>query len=288
MDHPDDDTEAAARKGRALSPGAITASELVPWAATAQSRQRESPSPRQRFANAAARAVLVAAGLGVGAAAAHFALSDRSAVETATSKPDPQAPPTPESLAQGMTAALGALKSEVADLRATLARDQDEARSSAAMKRLDELAARFEKAKRDSSGSIAELTAKIDPFRQETAARLQAVVERLDRLERRAEASPEPIARPAAAAAESRGRGRDSAGTAEATRTPPVIRGWILREVYDGVALVEGAGGAIEVAPGETLPGAGRVKSIERKGKGWIVVTSRGVIDHGPARSNLE
>jgi hypothetical protein len=276
MDHPDDDTEAAARKGRECTPGASTASELVPWAATAESRRRETPSPRKRFTNAAARAVLVAAGLGVGAAVAHFALSDRSAVESAASKPTPQAPPTPESLAQRMTDALGALRSEVADLRATIARDQDEARSSAAMKRLDELAARFEKAKRDSSGSIAELTAKIDPFRQETAARLQAVVERLDRLERRAEAAPEP-----------RGPGGESAGATEA-RKPPVIRGWILREVYDGVALVEGAGGAIEVAPGETLPGAGRVKSIERKGKGWIVVTSRGVIDHGPARSNLE
>lgn len=288
MDHPDDDTEAAARNGRESTPGASTTSELVPWAATAEWRRRETPSPRKRFTKAAARAVVVAAGLGIGAAAAHFALSGRSAVETAASKPTPRAPPTPESVARGMTDALGALRSEIADLRAMIARDQDEARPSAAMKKLDELAVRLEKAKRDSSGSIAELTAKIDPFRQETAARLQAVVERLDRLERRAEALPEPLARPAALPAAPRGPGRESVGATEAARKPPVIRGWILREVYDGVALVEGARGAIEVAPGETLPGAGRVKSIERRGKGWIVVTSRGVIDHGPARFNLE
>jgi hypothetical protein len=31
--------------------------------------------------------------------------------------------------------------------------------------------------------------------------------------------------------------------------------------------------------PGETIPGAGTVKSIERRGAGWIVITSRGLVD---------
>jgi hypothetical protein len=30
--------------------------------------------------------------------------------------------------------------------------------------------------------------------------------------------------------------------------------------------------------PGETVPNAGRVESIERRGKTWVVVTSKGVI----------
>jgi hypothetical protein len=35
----------------------------------------------------------------------------------------------------------------------------------------------------------------------------------------------------------------------------------------------------MEVAPGELIPGAGTVKSIERRGGAWIVITSRGLID---------
>jgi hypothetical protein len=35
----------------------------------------------------------------------------------------------------------------------------------------------------------------------------------------------------------------------------------------------------MEVGPGDTLPGAGRVRSIERRNRQWVVVTSNGVID---------
>ena len=45
-----------------------------------------------------------------------------------------------------------------------------------------------------------------------------------------------------------------------------------MRDVYNGVALVENARGSLEVALGDTIPGAGTVKSIERRGGGWIVI----------------
>jgi hypothetical protein len=57
------------------------------------------------------------------------------------------------------------------------------------------------------------------------------------------------------------------------------IANWVVRDVYDGIALVEGPHGAIEVIEGETIPGVGTVKSIERRGSGWIVMTSRGQLD---------
>ena len=66
---------------------------------------------------------------------------------------------------------------------------------------------------------------------------------------------------------------------APATSTPQLITSWVVRDVYNGIALVESPRGSIEVAPGEIVPGAGRVKSIERRGGGWIVITSRGLID---------
>ena len=52
----------------------------------------------------------------------------------------------------------------------------------------------------------------------------------------------------------------------------------MLRDVYGGVALLEGRAGLREVAPGEFLPGVGEIRSIERRGRGWVVVTSRGII----------
>jgi BMFP domain-containing protein YqiC len=55
--------------------------------------------------------------------------------------------------------------------------------------------------------------------------------------------------------------------------------GYVLRRVRDGAAVVESRAGLREVMPGDSLPGAGRVRSIERRGNEWIVITSSGVID---------
>jgi uncharacterized protein YidB (DUF937 family) len=70
---------------------------------------------------------------------------------------------------------------------------------------------------------------------------------------------------------------------ASAASTPQLITNWVVRDVYRGIALVESPRGSIEVAPGEIIPGAGTVKSIERRGAGWIVITSRGLIDSARA-----
>jgi hypothetical protein len=53
---------------------------------------------------------------------------------------------------------------------------------------------------------------------------------------------------------------------------------YVVRGVSDGVALVEGPEGLWAVVPGAKLPGAGRIQSIEKSGKGWIVVTSETTI----------
>ena len=65
----------------------------------------------------------------------------------------------------------------------------------------------------------------------------------------------------------------------DAPPKPATVDGWLLRDVYGGVALVEGrTSGLREVAPGEYVPGVGEIRSIERRGRGWVVVTSRGII----------
>ena len=58
------------------------------------------------------------------------------------------------------------------------------------------------------------------------------------------------------------------------------IGDYMVREVQDGIALVQGrAGGLYEVGPGDRLPGAGRVLAVERIGQKWVVVTESGRID---------
>jgi hypothetical protein len=59
---------------------------------------------------------------------------------------------------------------------------------------------------------------------------------------------------------------------------PPVVEGWVLRSVSDGVALVEGRHGVIEIEPGDSLPGIGRIHEIKRQDGHWVVVTPKGLI----------
>ena len=80
---------------------------------------------------------------------------------------------------------------------------------------------------------------------------------------------------------------RSDAKAAEADRKnarPKVsLGGYVLRDVYRGMALVERRDGLIEeIAQGDLLPGAGRVTAIERRGRDWVVVTTQGVIDQRP------
>ena len=79
-----------------------------------------------------------------------------------------------------------------------------------------------------------------------------------------------PPAPPAAA-------GGAYAKTAGAARP---IGEYSVREVQDGIALVQGrAGGLFEVGPGDRLPGVGRVLGVEKIGQKWVVVTESGRID---------
>ena len=75
-----------------------------------------------------------------------------------------------------------------------------------------------------------------------------------------------------------RGRGSRGGSCAQAVKSEPVD-GWVLREVYNGAALVENRNRRLyEVMPGGMLPGVGRIEGIERRGARWVVVTDKGFI----------
>ena len=64
----------------------------------------------------------------------------------------------------------------------------------------------------------------------------------------------------------------------DAAAKPQVLPGYVVRDVYEGVAYIESKHGPMEVVPGVSIPGAGVVKSIDRQGKGWTVTTTKGVL----------
>jgi hypothetical protein len=71
--------------------------------------------------------------------------------------------------------------------------------------------------------------------------------------------------------------------TARSVGPGPLLRDYSVENVRDGVAVVDSRYGQQEVAPGDSVPGAGRVLRIEKRGGDWFVLTTRGVIASGPA-----
>jgi hypothetical protein len=59
---------------------------------------------------------------------------------------------------------------------------------------------------------------------------------------------------------------------------PTTIRGWTLRRITNGTAVLEGPNGIWRAMQGDTVPGVGRVESMVRWGNRVIVATSSGLI----------
>jgi hypothetical protein len=120
---------------------------------------------------------------------------------------------------------------------------------------------------------------RVEHAQAEPAAKLTKLAEAVDRMEHRA---------PASVATSHEVTGSISAppqpsqpATVAPVRPigPPIIDGWIVRSVYNGAALIQARyGGLIEVEPGDSLPGLGRIENIHRKDGRWVVVTSKGMI----------
>jgi prefoldin subunit 5 len=134
--------------------------------------------------------------------------------------------------------------------------------------------------------AIGKINADIAALKTSSAAQSARIVERIDRVEK-AQADPaaklaklseavEKLRAPAATAAPET-TGSIKPATAQPNRLP-VVEGWVLREVSDGMATVVGRAGIFDVIPGDPLPGVGRVDAIRRQDGRWVVVTSRGLI----------
>jgi hypothetical protein len=126
---------------------------------------------------------------------------------------------------------------------------------------------------------LAERLDRIERAQAEPAAKLAKIGEAIERLERRAQAPAAVPAQAVAPASDVTGSiPKPTATPVEAKPKPTIIEDYVVRKVFDGVALVEGRRGIIEVEPGMSLPGAGRVEEIRRQDGRWVVVTNKGLI----------
>jgi uncharacterized membrane-anchored protein YhcB (DUF1043 family) len=266
-------------------------------------------APARRWPSYLARAATVLAALGIGWAAGHAATTMRApaadpahqalmAIDWAGFAAGLQ---TVRSDSTRMAADLQALKGSLTGLKETADRAKQEAAG-----RFGQVAERLErihKTDQEVAAKLAGLAERLEKAERDSHARLAAAVERLEKSERALAAQaakpavqaalqpPAPAAPPVPAADAPLRTGSipDQAlaegGKSEqpkADKAAP-IEGWVLREVYDGVALIEGRNRRLlEIAPGQSLAGVGRVESIERRGRSWVVVTTRGVITSQP------
>lgn len=125
---------------------------------------------------------------------------------------------------------------------------------------------------------------KVEKAQAEPAAKLAKLSEAVDKLRAAAPAAPVPVA--AAPAKEVTGSIVPAAAAApvplpapkpEVARLP-TVEGWVLRDVDNGYALIEGRRGMFEVYAGDPIPGLGRVDAIRKQDGRWVVVTSKGLI----------
>ena len=128
---------------------------------------------------------------------------------------------------------------------------------------------------------------KVEKAQAEPAAKLAKLSEAVDRLRAAPPAAPVPVAAAPVAAKEVTGSITPPATAAAPVPLPapkpevarlPTVEGWVLRDVDNGYALIEGRRGMFEVYAGDPIPGLGRVDAIRKQDGRWVVVTSKGLI----------
>lgn len=160
----------------------------------------------------------------------------------------PPAPPVPTVIANADKNVVARLSADIAALKASV-----------------------EALTKTSGAQLARINERVE--RTDSTAKIAKLADAVDKLERKAAAVPLPVPAPAAAAPDITG-----SIVPKQQDKPSIVSGWVLREVFDGAAMVESRHGLYEVVPGANLPGLGRVETIRRYEGRWVVMTPKGMI----------
>jgi hypothetical protein len=139
-------------------------------------------------------------------------------------------------------------------------------------------------------GKTSDRLDKVEKAQAEPAAKLAKLSETVEKLRTASTAAPAPApvaAATPAAPKETTGSIQTANANAAAVPLPapkpevarlPTVEGWVLRDVGNGSALIEGRQGIFEVYAGDPIPGLGRIDAIRKQDGRWVVVTSKGLI----------
>jgi hypothetical protein len=169
-------------------------------------------------------------------------------------------------------AGLADLRQSVGEIRSTLVSSREVSGA------LAQLSQRVDKLDHEASAKVDKLTERVD---HEATALTAGLSTRMDKLEQKI-AAPPPAQPQVAQAKQPPARPKfDNVAmdrTSSIERPRPLLRGYVVLDARDDMALVGGRYGEREVRQGDYLPGAGRVEHIELGGNGWVVTTSEGLI----------
>lgn len=118
----------------------------------------------------------------------------------------------------------------------------------------------------DRFGRLIQSVERVERDQSASANRIERIAEEKTQAARTVAATPSP----------------DITGSVQPQRTNlarrEVIAGWRVRRAFDGVAVLDGPLGVIEVARGQEIPSLGRIEEIKQENGSWQVLTSKGAI----------
>jgi hypothetical protein len=176
--------------------------------------------------------------------------------------------------------------------------------TSAEIRNLRETVAQLRRQVSGVSENLDGLRTAVDLSSKTTTDRFGRFAENLDRVERTSSSSnaridrlalaqaPAPVPDPAASKpqvpARSMAAVTSTSSDTEVTGALPrsergaasrnAVKGWSVRQAYEGVAILQGPGGVIEAVLGQQVPGLGRIEEIKTDNGRLVVLSSAGVI----------
>lgn len=140
------------------------------------------------------------------------------------------------------------------------------------------------KATNDRFGRFAENLDRIERVNSSSNAKLDRLAQAQAHISATAAATSQPraAAMPAMPVVASSGDAPESTGSiSQSERTSTrrkVVTGWSVRQVYEGIAILQGPSGVVEALLGQQVPGLGRIKEIRTESGEPVVLSSAGAI----------
>jgi hypothetical protein len=161
------------------------------------------------------------------------------------------------------------------------------AASDAELRNLREAMSQLRRTVATVSSDVAATRTAFDAANRATSDRFGRLVQSVERVERDQSLSATKVermveAKPQVARAAAATPSPDVTGSIQPQTRPTarreIIHGWRVRRAYEGVAILEGQAGVIEVTQGQDVPNLGRIEEIKHENGDWQVLTSKGLV----------